>query len=450
MTHAGAASALMTDLYELTMAQAYFALGMRETAVFELFVRRLPRQRRFLLAAGLEQALDYLEHLRFRPEDVAFLASMRIFPEEFLNHLASVRFTGSVHAMPEGTPFFANEPILRVTAPILEAQLVESRLMNILHLQTLIASKAARCVLAARGRRLVDFGMRRAHGAEAAMFAARAAFLAGFDATATVEAGRVYGIPLSGTLAHSFIEAHDHEVEAFRNFVTARGRRTSLLIDTYESEKAARRIVDLARELRASGSPARIQGVRIDSGDLAAQAASVRRILDAGECNDVEIILSGSLDEHRIEAMVAAGTPVDAFGIGTRLDVSSDAPALDMAYKLQEYAGRPRRKRSTGKQTWPGRKQVFRQRNAHGELAGDYIALVDEPAEGEPLLEEVMRDGRRTLHSPTLSEIREHVRLELSHLPASMKRLEEGDPEYPVRISPRIEALAASLDVTGD
>jgi len=441
---------LMTDLYELTMAQAYFALDMRETAVFELFVRRLPRQRRFLLVAGLEQALDYLETLRFRPEDVEFLASIQIFPESFLEHLASVRFTGSVHAMPEGTPVFANEPILRVTAPILEAQLVESRLMNIVHMQTLIASKAARCVLAAGGRRLVDFGMRRAHGAEAALFAARAAFLAGFDATATVEAGRVYGIPLSGTLAHSFIEAHDHEDEAFRNFVTARGRRTSLLIDTYDSEKAAQRIVDLARELQASGSPARVQGVRIDSGDLAAQALAVRRILDAGGCADVEIILSGSLDEHRIEAMLAAGTPVDAFGIGTRLDVSSDAPSLDMAYKLQEYAGLPRRKRSAGKQTWPGRKQVFRQRNADGEPVGDYVALIDESAEGEPLLEEVMRDGRRTGRSPTLGEIRERVRWELAHLPASMKSLEEGDPGYPVRISPRIEALAASVDVTGD
>lgn len=444
------ASALVTDLYQLTMGHAYFKLGMRETAVFELFVRRLPRSRHFLLAAGLEQVVEYLETLRFIDTDLEFLASMKIFPAEFLEHLAAVRFTGSLHAMPEGTPFFANEPILRVTAPILEAQLVESRILNLAHFQTLIASKAARCVLAARGRRLVDFGMRRAHGAEAAVLAARAAFLAGFDATATVEAGRLFGIPLSGTMAHSFIEAHDGEADAFRNFVAARGRRTALLIDTYDTERAAQRVVALSRELEAVQAAGRVEGVRIDSGDLATQAAAVRRIFDAQGCEDVQIILSSSLDEYRIEALVAADAPVDAFGVGTHLDVSADAPALDMAYKLEEYAGRARRKRSAGKQTWPGRKQVFRECDARGEMTGDCIALADEVMPGEPLLSEVMRDGHRILELPQLSAIREYCRERIAELPSAVRMLNEGESIYRVRVSPRVEALAASVDAAGD
>jgi nicotinate phosphoribosyltransferase len=439
-------AALLTDFYQLTMAHAYFALGMRETAVFELFARRLPRTRRFLLAAGLEQIVEYLEEFRFASADIDFLAGLDIFPTAFLEHLATTRFTGSLHAMPEGTPFFENEPIVRVTAPILEAQLVESRLLNLAHFQTLIASKAARCVLAARGRRLVDFGMRRAHGAEAAIHAARAAFLAGFDATATAEAGRRFGIPLSGTMAHSFVEAHDREEEALRNFVAVRGRRTALLIDTYDTERAARRVVELARELTQSGAPGRVQGVRIDSGDLAAQALAVRRILNAGQCEDVEIILSGSLDEYRIESLLEADTPVDAFGIGTHLDVSEDAPALDMAYKLQEYAGQARRKRSPGKATWPGRKQVFRERNASGELIGDSIGLADEALNGEPLLREIMREGRRTARMPALTEIRDSCREKLLELPAALRVLRPGEDGYPVRVSDRVQALTRAID----
>ncbi|HSD55113.1 MAG TPA: nicotinate phosphoribosyltransferase [Burkholderiales bacterium] len=439
-------AALLTDFYQLTMAQAYFALGMRETAVFELFARRLPRTRRFLLAAGLEQIVEYLEEFRFTSSDIEFLAGLDTFPTAFLEHLTTVRFTGSLHAMAEGTPFFANEPILRVTAPILEAQLVESRVLNLAHFQTLIASKAARCVLAARGRRLVDFGMRRAHGAEAAIHASRAAFLAGFDATATVEAGRRFGIPLSGTMAHSFVEAHDREEEALRNFVAARGRRTALLIDTYDTERAARRVVELARELTQSGAAGGVRGVRIDSGDLAAQALAVRRILNAGQCGDVEIILSGSLDEYRIESLLEVDTPVDAFGIGTHLDVSEDAPALDMAYKLQEYAGQARRKRSPGKATWPGRKQVFRERNASGELIGDSIGLADEALNGEPLLREIMREGRRTAPMPALSEIRDSCREKLLELPAALRVLRPGEDGYPVRVSDRVQALTRAID----
>jgi nicotinate phosphoribosyltransferase len=443
-------SVLLTDLYELTMAHAYHELGMHETAVFELFVRRLPPTRRFLLAAGLEQVIEYLEALQFTPADVEFLSSLNIFPAAFLDYLATVRFTGSVHAMAEGTPFFANEPILRVTAPILEAQLVESRIMNLAHFQSVIASKAVRCVCAARGRRLVDFGMRRAHGAEAALYAARAVFLAGFDATATVEAGRQFGIPLSGTMAHSFIQAHDSEEQALRNFVAVRARRTAVLIDTYDTERAAQRVARLARELKQSNAPGRLQGVRIDSGDLAAQARAVRRILDAQQCQDIEIILSGSLDEHRIASLLEAYTPVDAFGIGTRLDVSEDAPSLDMAYKLEEYAGNARRKRSAGKETWPGPKQVYRERNAAGILSGDSIALATEIRPGEPLLQEIMRHGRRVTPLPALTEIRDLCRQRVAELPASLRALSTEDGLYSVCVSDRVRALADTLDRLGE
>jgi len=446
----GESAALLTDLYQLTMAQAYFELGMHESAVFELFVRRLPSRRRFLLAAGLEQAIEYLEELRFSATDLDFLGGLKIFTPAFLHRLSTLRFTGSVHAMPEGTPFFVDEPILRVTAPIIEAQLVESRLLNLLHFQTLIASKAVRCVFAARGRRLIDFGLRRAHGAEAAILAARAAFLAGFDATATVEAGQRFGIPLSGTMAHSYVQAHEHEEEAFRHFIDTSLQPTTLLIDSYDTQRAARRVADLIRERLARGADAGVQAVRIDSGDLGATAAVVRRILDEHGCGSVRIVLSSNLDENQIQALLATNTPVDAFGIGTHLVVSQDAPCLDMAYKLEEYAGRPRRKRSPGKATWPGAKQVYREHAAQAQVTGDSIALIGEAMSGEPLLQEVMRDGQRTGAPPALAESREFCRRQAAHLPAALQKIDEGPCSYPVRISPGIAALAHELDAQGD
>jgi nicotinate phosphoribosyltransferase len=439
-----AAPVLLTDLYQLTMAHAYFELGMRETAVFELFVRRLPPTRRFLLAGGLEQMVQYLENLRFSAAELEFLKSLGTFPPAFIDHLADLRFTGSLHAMPEGTPFFANEPILRITAPILEAQLVESRLLNLAHFQTLIASKAIRCVLAAGGKHLVDFGMRRAHGAEAAILAARAAFLAGFDGTATVEAGRQFGIPLSGTMAHSFIEAHDREFDAFRNFLTVRGPRTTLLIDTYDAVRATQCVIQLAREFRTN--PDSALAVRIDSGDLAAQARMIRGILDREGCGQVQIILSGSLDEHEIQELLASGTPVDAFGVGTRLAVSQDAPSLDLVYKLQEYAGRARLKRSLEKQTWPGIKQVVRSYDTEGRACRDLIALESEEITGKPLLHEVMRDGRRSSSLPSLEDIREYCRSQVEELPAVLRTLNGTGPAYDVQISERLQTLSASTD----
>ena len=438
--------ALLTDLYQLTMGQAYFELGMQDDAVFELFVRRLPEMRRFLLAAGLEQALEHIEDLRFTEEDIAFLATLGRFRSDFLDYLRTVRFTGTVHAIPEGTPFFANEPIVRVSAPILEAQLLESRLINIVHFQTMIASKAARCVIAARGTQLIDFGMRRAHEADAAVFAARAAYLAGFDATATVEAGRRFGIPLSGTLAHSFIEAHDHEEQAFRSFVLSSPEPTTLLIDTYDSARGLQRVIALARELAQSGSEHGVSAIRIDSGDLAAQARTARGALDAHDCRNIRIVLSGSLDEQVIEALRSSNVPVDAFGVGTALDVSADAPALDMAYKLQEYAGKPRRKRSPGKATWPGVKQVFRERTAAGVYLCDRVARIDERPGGEPLLIEVMRDGRRSAPSPGLRALREHCRGEMRTLPPQLRELGAAVTPYPVAISNTLQAVAAGID----
>jgi nicotinate phosphoribosyltransferase len=443
-------SGLLTDQYQLTMAQAYFCSGMRGTAVFELFVRRLPPRRRFLVAAGLEQLVDYLESLRFAPEEIDFLAGTGLFKHEFLDHLRSVGFTGSVHAMAEGTPFFENEPIVQVVAPILEAQLVESRLMNLVHFQTLIASKAIRCVIAARGRRMADFGMRRAHGAEAAILAARAAYIAGIDTTATVEAGRRFGIPLTGTVAHSFIEAHDREIDGMRNFITAIGRPTSVLIDTYDTERAARRLVALCRELSERGERAEVKAVRIDSGDLAAQATAVRRILDCEGRDDIEIVLSGGLDEHRIEELLDRNAPVDAFGVGTSLDVSSDVPALDMAYKLEQYDGRPRRKRSPGKKTWPGRKQVFREYDSAGMLARDYVALSTEALHGEPLLQPIVRHGKRAGPLPAVQQIRRACRERVARLPSSLLGLQDSTEPFDVRASAELQALAARMDREGD
>lgn len=435
-------SPLLTDLYQLTMLQAYHAERMQQTAVFELFVRRLPRERNFLVAAGLEQALEFLENLRFSDDELAWLETTGFFRPAFLERLARLRFTGEVHAMPEGTIFFADEPILRVRAPILEAQLVESRLINILHLQSLIASKAARCVLAGRGKALVDFGMRRAHGAEAAVFGARASYLTGFAGTATVLAGRRYGIPLFGTMAHSYIETHAREDEAFERFAETQPGNVTLLIDTYDTEAAAATVVRLAPKLAARGVP--VNAVRLDSGDLGAHARRVRAILDGGGLPHVRILASGNIDEHRIARLVAEDAPIDAFGIGAHLDTSADVPYLDAVYKLQEYAGTPRRKRSEGKATWPGRKQVYRRYRADGVMAGDVLTVEGDAEEGEPLLVPVLAQGRR-LRRDMLGESRERFQAQLARLPAALRVLEPA-PAYAVTVAPRLHALAAEVD----
>ena len=436
-------SPLLTDLYQLNMIQAYLDHGETKTAVFEFFVRKLPAQRGFLIAAGLEQALDFLEALRFSPEELDWLKSTNRFGSDLLDWLAAFRFTGDVHAMPEGRVFFANEPILRVTAPIPQAQLVETRLINILHFQTLIAAKAARMVLAAPGKLLVDFGLRRAHGAEAGLMAARASYIAGFAGTATMLAEPMFGIPIYGTVAHSFIEAYDSEAQAFESFARSRPQNLTLLIDTYDTEAGARKTVALAPKLAARGI--KIRAVRLDSGDLIPLAKSVRRILDDGGLKDVSIFASGGLDEDYLKEMLGAGAPIDGFGLGTSLTTSFDLPALDCAYKLQEYAGLARRKRSTGKATWPGRKQVWRRYDAEGRMAGDVMSLESDAHDGEPLLEQVMKDGRRTGPKPTLAEIRARAARELQRLPQPLRELRPA-ATYPVEVADALVKLAAEVD----
>lgn len=437
---------LLTDLYQLTMLQAYHDRGMDDTAVFEFFVRKLPESRNFLVAAGLEQALDYLETARISAEELDWLRRSGRFRAEFVDSLAGWRFTGDVDAMAEGTVFFPDEPILRVVAPLSQAQLVETRLINLLQFQTLVASKAVRCVLAARGRTLVDFGLRRAHGAEAGLLSARASYLAGFSGTATVLAGMRWDIPLYGTMAHSFVQAHDREEDAFVAFAHAHPAGATLLIDTYDTEAAARRLTALAPQLTAAGCT--LAAVRIDSGDLGEHARRVRAILDAGGLPAVKIFASGNLDEWRIDALLAAGAPIDGFGVGTRMNTSADKPYLDCAYKLQEYAGRARRKRSEGKVTWPGRKQVFRRHDADGRLAGDLLTLADDAPAGTALLAPVMRGGRRLGASPPLAALRHHAAAELARLPTPLAGLVPA-PAYAVEVGEPLRALAQQVDRAG-
>ncbi|KVP01394.1 nicotinate phosphoribosyltransferase [Burkholderia ubonensis] len=435
-------SVLLTDLYELTMLQAYFDAAMNDVASFEFFVRALPPQRNFLMAAGLAPVLDYLERARFTDADLASLARTGRFRADFLASLADWRFTGTVHAMPEGTVCFADEPLLRITAPLREAQLVESRVMNLLHYATLAASKAARSVLAAPGRLLVDFGLRRAHGAEAGLLSARASYLAGFSGTATVLAGIAYGIPTFGTMAHSYVQAHGDEAQAFAHFARSQPDNAVLLIDTYDVEQAAQTVVATARMLAPEGIA--IKGVRLDSGDLLMQARRVREILDRGGLANVTIFASGNLDEYGLQDLLARGAPIDGFGIGTRMNTSSDAPSLDCAYKLVEHAGVPRRKRSEGKATWPGRKQVFRRLDASGRIDADCLALDGDAQPGDALLRPVMIDGAR-LASPSLDASRAHAASQLATLPARTRALTAAEP-VAVDISAGLAALVKRMD----
>jgi nicotinate phosphoribosyltransferase len=437
------ASALLTDLYQLTMLQGYFERGMEDTAVFEFFVRKLPAGRNFLVAGGLEQALSYLEQFQFADREVAWLDRLDRFSIEFLDYLKTLRFTGDVDAMPEGTVFFPEEPIVRVVAPLPQAQIIESRLINLLHYQTLIASKAARSVLSAPDKLLVDFGMRRAHGAEAALLAARASYLAGFSGTATVLAGAHFGIPVFGTMAHSYVQAHDDEAEAFESFARAQPENVVLLIDTYDTEAAASKVVHLAHRLAGAGIS--VKGVRIDSGDLAQHAIRVRRILDEGGLRDTTIFASGGLDEYELARLVRTHAPIDGFGIGTAMDTSADVPYLDCAYKLQEYAGRPRRKRSEGKATWPGRKQVVRVLDNRGTLHHDVLTTQDDEHPGEPMLKPVMRRAERLQPAEPLSQTRKRAATELGRLPESLRALADAPP-YPVEVAAALRSLAKAVD----
>jgi nicotinate phosphoribosyltransferase len=431
-------AAMLTDLYELTMLQSYFTHRMNSIAVFDLFVRRLPPTRNYLVACGLEDVLHYLETFSFSAAHIAYLKSLNRFSDAFLQHLSALRFTGDVYAVPEGTIVFGDEPILQVAAPLPQAQIIETFLINQIHLQSMAASKAARVVSAAQGRPVIDYGLRRIHGTDAGLKSARAFYIAGVDGTSNTLAGKLYGIPVSGTMAHSFVQAHDTEYDAFRHFVEDFPEGT-LLVDTYNTIEGVEKVVRLAREL---GSDFKVRAVRLDSGDLAALAKQARRILDDAGLQNVQIFASSSLDEYAIDELLRADAPIDAFGVGTQMGTSSDRPFLDVAYKLVEYAGVPRLKLSTGKKLLPGRKQVFR-KFENGTAIEDVLASFGESLPGTPLLKPFMLGGQRTEPAPSLDESRSICRQSTAGLPEHLHSLQTADEPYPVKISPHLSALEA-------
>lgn len=434
--------ALFTDLYELTMLQAYFDEGMMEDAVFSLFVRRLPARRNFLLSCGLDTVLGYLESLHFSDDDIAYLRSLGKFSERFLAWLRDFCFTGEVRAVPEGTPVFANEPILEVTASLPLAQLVETFVMNQIHLQTVLASKAQRVVAAAQGRPVIDFGSRRMHGIDAALKAARAFYIGGVAATSNVLAGKRYDVPVAGTMAHSYIQAHDDEAAAFAAFARLYPE-TVLLVDTYDTIAGVHKVVELARTL---GGNFQVQAVRLDSGDLLALSREARHVFDAAGLNRVDIIASGGLDEDAIADLISAHAPINGFGVGTAMGVSSDAPSLDIAYKLTEYAGHGRLKLSSGKPVLPGSKQIFRAEK-DGQDVGDTIARATEDGPGRPLLVPVMRDGKRLPAGRTdLEAIRHHAQAQIARLPAPVRQIAAADPIYPVAVSAQLARFQRDIE----
>ena len=434
-------SGLLTDLYELTMAAGYLQTRFDGRATFELFVRHLPKRRNYLVAAGLEQALEFLENVHFTAEEIDYLRRHRVFRhvrEDFFSYLAKFRFTGSVWAMPEGTLVFPGEPMLRVTAPIIEGQILETYLLATLSYQTMVASKAARVVTAAKGRQIVDFGARRAHGSQASLLAARAAAIGGCEGTSNVLAGQQFGMNTYGTQAHSWVMAHEGEAEAFRNFLDAFPEDAVLLLDTYDVRRALGKIIQMGRK------PA---GVRLDSGDLARDSRWVRRTLDQAGWKDVKVFASGDLDETRIASLLAKRAAIDAFGVGTALATPGDAPHLNLIYKLVEVERdgkiREAAKLTKAKATYPGRKQVYRYYARNGEFKSDRITLETEgPDGGEPLLVEVMRDGRRGAPPEPVNILRDRCIAGLARLPERYRQITRA-AKYPVSYS---KALQASLE----
>ncbi|AZT84735.1 nicotinate phosphoribosyltransferase [Marinobacter sp. NP-4(2019)] len=430
--------ALLVDLYELAMAQAYWAEGMHDTAVFSLFFRDLPKNRNFILACGQQQVATVIETLKFSPEHIKRLESLDRFQPAFLEWLGRFRFSGHIRAVPEGTPLFPQEPLLEIEAPIAEAQILESLVMNYVHLETVLASKAVRVRLAAGERPVIDFGMRRMHGVDAAHRSVRAFRLAGLAGTSNVLAGLDYGLTVSGTMAHSFVQAYPDEMDAFKVYARLYPG-TTLLVDTYDTRRAVRRIADWLKR----DPDARVSAIRLDSGDLEAEARDCRAILDEAGLQDVRIMASGGLDEYRISRLVAAGAPIDGFGVGTAIGASNDAPALELAYKLTEYGGLPRMKNSSGKQSFPGGKQVFRQYDRDGRMKGDVISGREEVFDGDPLLRPLMKHGVVLLNAiDSLEQQAEHAAAAIRSLPPSYLKIEPAEP-FPVVISRYLRALQA-------
>lgn len=429
---------LLVDLYELAMAQAYWSEGMNERAVFSLFFRDMPEHRNFVLACGQRNICEVLENLRFSDEHIARLRQLNRFQEEFLEWLKGFRFSGTLRAVPEGTPVFPQEPLLEIEAPIAEAQLLESLVMNYVHLESVLASKAVRVALAARGRSVADFGLRRMHGVDAGHRSVRAYRLAGLSATSNVLAGLDFGLEVTGTMAHSFVQAYPVELEAFKVYATLYPG-TTLLVDTYDSRRAVRRIVEWLK----SDPDARVGAIRLDSGDLGAEAKDCRKILDNAGYPDIKIVASGGLDEYGIARLLEQGAPIDAFGVGTSIGVAVDSPSLELAYKLTEYAGEPKMKSSSGKVSYPGAKQVFRQFDSSGRVSGDTVALSHEELGGEPLLGVVMENGRMVAGAvPPLNEQVRQARALLNALPERLLGIGPAEP-LPVTISEKLKALQA-------
>ena len=434
---------LFADLYELTMAQAYFRQEMFAPATFSLFIREYPPNRGYFVAAGLEDVLGFLEGLKFGPSSLDYLKSTAIFSDDFLDYMGSLRFTGSVRAIPEGRLFFANEPVLEVTGPMIEAQIAETFIINQVNLQTLLATKAARCVWACQGRTVSDFASRRTHGTDAALKMARCSYIGGFQSTSNVLAAKTYGIPPAGTMAHSFISSFESEADAFKAYAETFPNRTILLLDTYDTVGGARKAVETAKSLERAGN--RLLAVRLDSGDYDSLSRQVRRILDEADLPYVRILASGGLDEYELERLVADGAPIDLFGVGTKAGVSADAPWSDMAYKLVCYNGRPVMKLSTDKESPPGAKQVFRMRDGDEGWSRDVVALTDEKVAGaEALLNTVMTEGHPTDSPPTLGEIRGRFEQDWLSLDIRFKAL-VNPPRFPVQFSPKLQRLTAEL-----
>jgi nicotinate phosphoribosyltransferase len=437
---------LFTDLYELTMCASYFDNKKFEPATFDLFIRRLPENRSYFLFAGLEQALLFLKSVKFTEEHLSYLKKQG-FDRQFLDYLRNFKFTGDVWAAPEGTVAFPCEPLIRVTAPIIEAQLVETFLLNTVNLQTMIATKASRVVHAAKGKAIIEFGLRREHGVDAGMKVARCSYIAGCQGTSNVLAGLAYGIPVFGTMAHSFVMSYDKEIDAFRAFAKTFPNKSTLLIDTYDDIAGAEKAATVAKELEEKGC--RLGGVRLDSGDLMEISIKVRKLLDEKGLRYVSIFASGDLDEFRIAELLSNGAKIDAFGVGTRMGTSADKPYVDVIYKLCETMSEtgdysPIMKLSEGKATLPGRKQVFRFKDKNGNFEKDVIALADEKVKGEPLLVKVMENGEITYDLPSLDEIRATASENLSKLPEKYKKLMDA-PTYPVELSQALEDLIKKL-----
>ncbi len=440
--------ALLTDLYELTMADSYFRRGRNQETTFDLFVRHMPPHRSYLVAAGLEQVLYYLAHIRFTQDAIDYLAGLGLFSREFLDYLKGFRFTGTVWAIPEGEFFFPKEPVLRVTAPRIEAQIVETFLLNTINFQSMIASKASRVVQAAQGRAVVDFSPRRDHGADAALKVARASYIGGCAGTSCTLAGQVFGIPVYGTMAHSYIMSFETELEAFRAFAQDFPTNALLLIDTYDTLQGARHAIVVAREMEARGH--RLRGVRLDSGDLVVLSREVRKVLDEAGLSYVRILLSGDLNEYKIRDLLDRGAVVDLFGVGTEMGTSRDAPSLGGVYKLVEDDMGPKIKLSAGKVTLPGKKQVYRVLDGQGVWKEDVIALeVEEISfEGEayPLLVKVMEGGEVVYHLPSLKEVRSRSLEAVGRLPVRYRTLEAcPGEELPVKLSPALKGLTDKL-----